>query len=112
MNIMHYKGYAARVEYSNEDDCLVGHIAGINDIIGFHANSVLELHAAFEEAVNDYILTCKKLGKSPQKPYSGKIMLRIPPETHARVAMLAEAHGRSLNAWVTDLLTSSSHETG
>ena len=104
MNTMIYKGYAARIEYSDEDDCLVGHIAGINDIVGFHANSVLELHAAFEEAVDDYLQTCKQAGKSAQKPYSGKIMLRVPPEIHARAAMMAEAHGKSLNSWVTELL--------
>jgi predicted HicB family RNase H-like nuclease len=101
---MNYKGYTARIEYSDEDDCLVGHIAGINDVVGFHANSVPELHAAFEEAVDDYLQTCKQVGKAAQKPYSGKIMLRVPPEIHARAAMLAEAHGKSLNSWVMDLL--------
>lgn len=105
MNTMHYKGYAARIEYSEEDDCLVGHIAGINDIVGFHAKSVRELHSAFEEAVDDYLTACKKVGKPAQKPYSGKIMLRVPPEVHARAAMIAEAQGKSLNAWVTDLLS-------
>jgi predicted HicB family RNase H-like nuclease len=105
MNTINYKGYAARVEYSHEDNCLIGHIAGINDVVGFHADSVLELHQAFQEAVEDYLQTCQKMGKSPQKPYSGKVMLRIPPEIHARVAMLAEAHGKSLNAWMTDLLS-------
>ncbi len=99
MNAMRYKGYAARIEYSDEDDC-----AGINDVIGFHGDSVLELHRAFEEAVDDYLKTCKKIGRSPQKPYSGHIMLRIPPELHAKVAMLAEAHGQSLNSWVAELL--------
>lgn len=106
MNTMNYKGYAARIEYSDEDDCFIGHIAGINDIVGFHADSVAELHLAFEESVDDYIETCKKVGKLPQKPYSGKVMLRIPPELHARAAMLAEARGKSLNSWVTDLLAS------
>lgn len=104
MNTIIYKGYAARIEYSDEDDCLIGHIAGINDIVGFHANSVPDLHIAFEEAVDDYLQTCEIAGRSPQKPYSGKIMLRVPPEIHARAAMIAEAHGKSLNAWVTDLL--------
>lgn len=104
MNTMNYKSYAARIEYSNEDDCFIGHIAGINDIIGFHANSVSELHVAFEEAVDDYLEACKNIGKSPQKPYSGKILLRIPPEMHAKAAMMAEANGKSLNSWVIDLL--------
>ena len=104
MNTMIYSGYAARIEYSDEDDCFVGHIAGINDIVGFHGDSVSELHLAFEEAVDDYLQTCTKLGKNPQKPYSGRLLLRIPPEIHARAAMMAEAHGTSLNSWVTELL--------
>jgi predicted HicB family RNase H-like nuclease len=105
MSTMNYKGYAARIEYSDEDDCFVGHIAGINDVIGFHADTVAKLHKAFEEAVDDYLETCKKAGRSPQKPYSGNIMLRIPPELHAKVAMLAQAHGKSLNSWMTELLS-------
>ncbi len=106
MNTMSYTGYAARIEYSDEDDCFIGHIAGINDIVGFHADSVAELHIASEESVDDYIETCEKVGKLPQKPYSGKLMLRISPELHARAAMLADARGKSLNAWVADLLAS------
>lgn len=47
MNTMNYKGYAARIEYSDEDDCFIGHIAGINDVVGFHGDSVSELHLAF-----------------------------------------------------------------
>lgn len=69
MNMMIYKDYVARLEYSDVDDCFVGHIAGINDVVGFHGDSVAELHAAFEEAVDDYLETCKKTGRSPQKPY-------------------------------------------
>lgn len=107
MNTMQYKGYAARIEYSDADDCFIGHIAGINDIIGFHADSVIKLHAAFKEAVDDYLNTCKKSGKSPQRTYSGNIMLRVPPEIHARVAILAQAQGKSLNSWVTELLAKS-----
>src|SRR3990167_6647483 len=108
MNTVNYKGYSARIEYSSEDDCFVGHIAGINDVVGFHGNTVSKLHTAFEEAVDDYLHTCKKAGKSPQKPYSGHIMLRVPPEIHARVAMMAEADGKSLNSWVTELLSTAS----
>ena len=104
INVMNYKNYAARIEYSAEDDCFVGHIAGISDIIGFHADSVSKLHEAFEIAVDDYLETCKKAKKAPQKPCSGQILLRISPELHAKVAMQAEAHGKSLNSWVMELL--------
>ncbi len=108
MSTMTCKGYAARIEYSDEDGCFVGHIAGIRDVIGFHAESVKELRAAFEDAVNDYLSTCEKLGRAPQKPYSGKLMLRVPPEVHAHVTMMAKAHGMSLNQWAADVLSKAS----
>jgi predicted HicB family RNase H-like nuclease len=108
MSTMTYKEYAARIEYSDEDGCFIGHIAGIKDVIGFHAETVKELRAAFEEAVDDYLATCTKLGRAPQKPYSGKLMLRVPPEVHARAAMMAQAHGVSINQWASDVLAHAS----
>jgi len=105
MSTMTYKGYAAKIEYSDEDGCFIGHIAGVKDVVGFHAESVKELRVAFEEAVDDYTATCEKLGRAPQKPYSGKLMLRVPPEVHARAAMMAEAHGMSINQWAADVLS-------
>lgn len=107
MNTMTYKGFAARVEYSENDGCFIGHIAGIRDVIGFHGESVAELRAAFEEAVDDYLETCKKLGQEPNRPYSGQFRLRLEPELHARAAMVAEARGKSLNAWVSDVIEKS-----
>jgi predicted HicB family RNase H-like nuclease len=68
MNVMNYRGYAARIEYSDEDQLLVGHVAGIHDMIGFHGESISELRQAFEEAVDDYLETCQRLGREPQKP--------------------------------------------
>jgi predicted HicB family RNase H-like nuclease len=56
-----YKGYAAQIEYSDEDACFVGHIAGIADVIGFHADNVQDLRDAFGVAVDDYLATCGKL---------------------------------------------------
>ena len=107
MNMMTCKGFTARVEYSEEDGCFVGHIAGIRDVIGFHGESVAELRAAFEEAVDDYLQTCEKLGQEPNRPYSGQFRLRLNPELHARAAMVAESHGKSLNAWVSDVIEKS-----
>jgi len=106
---MKYKGYSAHIEYSDEDSCFVGHIAGIRDIVGFHGAAVSELRFAFEEAVRDYLETCKKAGKQPQKPYSGKLMLRIPPKVHAAVAQAAEASGKSINQWAADMLDQAAH---
>ncbi len=103
-NLLAYNNYAARVEYSANDECFIGHVAGIKDVIGFHGETVKELKSAFEEAVDDYLDTCKQIGKSPQKPYSGKLMLRMPPSIHAAVATAAELSGKSINKWATDTL--------
>lgn len=109
MNVMNYQGYAARIEYSEEDGLFVGHIAGIKDVVGFHGESVQELRAAFEEAVVDYLDTCAKLGRAPQKPYSGKLSLRLAPALHATVAAKAELAHKSINQWVSDVLDREVH---
>ena len=99
MNVMNYRGYQARIEFDADDEVFSGRIAGINDVIGFHAETVEDLKTAFHEAVDDYVETCRKIGKTPQKPYSGKVMFRISPEVHARAATAAELSGKSLNEW-------------
>lgn len=104
MNTMSHRGYAARVEFDAEDRIFVGHIAGIRDIVGFHGASVDELEAAFHEAVNDYLAVCKKLGQTPDKPYSGRVMLRLPPELHARASAAAQVNGLSFNQWAAKAL--------
>ena len=87
-----YKGYAARIDYSDDNGCFVGRVAGIRDLITFHGETVAELRRAFEEAVDFYLTTCAERGETPNKPYSGKLMLRLPPEVHAHAAMMAAAH--------------------
>ena len=109
MNAMNYKGYAARIEYSDEDALFDGHIAGIRDVIGFHGESVQELRVAFEEAVDDYLDTCAKLERTPQKPYSGKLSLRLEPALHASVAVKAELAHKSINQWVAEVLEREAH---
>ncbi len=110
MNTMTYRGYAARIDYSDDDGCFIGHIAGITDVVGFHGESVAELRTVFEEAVDDYLQTCEKLNRPPQKPYSGNLMLRIPPEIHAAIATAAEVSGKSLNQWATDTFVNALHQ--
>ncbi len=103
-NVMKHKNYAGTVEYSAEDDCLFGRILGISDVISYEGESVAELRAAFEEAVDDYLNLCAETGRKPDKPYSGKILLRVSPELHAHAAMQAKLHGMSLNQWAAERL--------
>lgn len=105
MNMMTYKGYAARIEYSHDDACFVGHISAICDIVGFHGESVAELRGAFEEAVDDYLKTCKTLNRQPSKPFSGKLELSIPPDIHAGIAVAAEISGKTIDRWAEDTFT-------
>ena len=105
MNAMHYKGYSARIEYDDEDGIFIGHLVGINDVIGFHAETVAELKSTFAETVHDYIETCRKVGKPPEKPYSGKLMFRVQPELHAGAARAASLEGKSLNQWAEEVLS-------
>ena len=109
MSCMTYKGYSARVEFDAEDRLFVGHLAGVRDIVGFHGASVAELEAAFHEAVDDYLAACKKLGQEPNKPFSGRVMLRLPPEVHARASARATVEGVSFNQWAAKVLERAAH---
>lgn len=104
-NTMTHKGYTARIEFDDADAIFHGRILGIRDVIGFHADSVSELREAFHEAVDDYLEACAKLGKNPDKPASGKLMLRIPQEVHRAALIAAQASGKSLNQWAAETIS-------
>ena len=102
--MMKYKGYVAHIEYDEEDRIFVGHLAGIKDIVGFHGAAVDELESAFHESVDNYLSISEETGRVAQKPYSGKLMLRVSPVVHAAVACAAKINGQSINQWATDIL--------
>ncbi|MYL98395.1 toxin-antitoxin system HicB family antitoxin [Novosphingobium sp. FGD1] len=103
-NVMTYKGYSTRVEYSPEDGALVGRLIGIQDIIMFEADGVAEFETMFHAAVDDYLESCEELGKEPHKTFSGKVMFRLNPEVHREAAIAAEIEGKSLNEWAENAL--------
>jgi predicted HicB family RNase H-like nuclease len=108
MNTMAYKGYTARIEYDPRDEIFVGRVLGIEDRITFHGVTVGTLRRDFRAAIDHYLGDCATRGRSPQKPYSGKILLRVAPEVHARAALTAEAQNKSLNQWVAEVLARAS----
>jgi len=110
MSAMTYKGYSARVEFDEKDEIFFGRLAGIRDGVTFHADTVGGLKEAFREAVDDYLETCRKIGKNPQKPFSGNLMLRISPATHQKVAIAAELAGKSLNQWSEEVLSAAAEK--
>lgn len=111
MNTMHYNGYIARVEFDERDGIFVGRVLGVKSIISFHGESVAELRAAFVEAVNDYLADCKERGVTPDKPASGRLMLRIDPSIHAAIGVAASAAGESINQWSEQVLRRAVRET-
>jgi predicted HicB family RNase H-like nuclease len=104
MNTMSHKGYTARIEFDERDGIFVGRILGIRSIISFHGTTVTQLRSEFRAAVEDYLAECAEQGVTPEKPASGKLLLRVPPEIHGRALVVAQASGKSLNQWATEVL--------
>lgn len=96
-SIMHNNGYSASIRFSEEDGLFVGRILGISDIVSFHGLSVGEMRQQFAIALDSYLSDCEEMGKEPERPYSGKLNLRLPPEFHKAIAFEAESTGQSIN---------------
>jgi len=96
-NILRYKGYSAKPEYSVDDKIFYGKILGIDDLVDFSAENAKDLEHEFQSAVDDYIEFCKEIGKEPQKEYSGMFNVRISPDLHQKISALAQSEGVSLN---------------
>ena len=109
MNTMSHKGYTARVEFDDRDNIFVGRVLGIRNMISFHGETVAGLRREFEAAVEDYLRDCRQQGLKPEKPASGKLLLRVPPEVHGAALVAAQAAGKSLNQWATELLQEAVH---
>lgn len=99
-NALEYKGYYGIVEFSVDNSTFFGKLFGINDLITFEGESVKELEKSFCNAVDDYILTCNKMGKEPERPYKGHFNIRIDPEIHRKAAFKAQSLRISLNELV------------
>jgi predicted HicB family RNase H-like nuclease len=97
---MKYKGYTGIVELEEGSDVLFGHVIGLRDVITFQGESVAEVTQAFRDSVDDYLEFCAELGESPEKNYSGQLVLRLDPEVHGQLAELAERRSMSLNALI------------
>lgn len=110
-NVVSHRGYSATIAFDADDGVFFGRVAGIADGVGFHADTVDGLLHAFREAVDDYLETCAAVGRKPDKPYSGKLMLRVDPAVHAQAALAAELAGQSLNQFGEEALRSVAERT-
>lgn len=104
---MQYQGYAGGVEVDEEAGSLFGRVIGLRDVVTFPGATVAEVRKEFEASVDAYLAFCAARGEAPEKPYSGKFVVRVKPELHRTLAAEAEARGGiSLNALVETALKS------
>jgi predicted HicB family RNase H-like nuclease len=96
--MLEYKGYIGTIEA--EDGVFLGRVAGLRDVITFEGTTFAEVERAFRDSIDDYLAFCAQRGEPPDRPYSGRIPLRVNPDTHRRAAMRAQSEGLSLNQWI------------
>ena len=92
---MSHKGYTARIEFDERDNIFVGRVLGLHTMISFHGETVAELSSEFEIAISEFLRDCNEQGVRPEKPASGKLMLRVPPEVHGAALVAAKAAGKA-----------------
>ena len=103
--MMEYKGYIGTVEYDAEEKLFHGDIINTRDVITFQGTNVNEIERAFKDSIEDYIDWCKEDGVEPEKPYSGRFNIRLSPELHRQIAILAKKRRQSLNSFVEKAIT-------
>ncbi|WP_271853363.1 type II toxin-antitoxin system HicB family antitoxin [Planococcus maritimus] len=101
MTILTYKGYTGKVQVDLEADILHGEVIDLKDVITFQGESVSEVTTAFKDSIDDYIEFCELEGVEPEKPFSGKFIVRLTPEQHRLITVAAASSGSSLNSWVS-----------
>ncbi len=102
--MMEYKGYVARVEFDDEANLFHGQVLHLRDVITFQGQSVDELRTEFAASVDDYLAFCAERGEEPEKPFSGRFVVRLDPEVHRKVAIAASRKAQSINTWVGNVL--------
>lgn len=103
-NLLKYKDYLAKIEYDSEEKILFGVIQGISDLVTFESASIEDIEDEFHSAVDDYLETCKELGKLPEKTYKGSFNVRIDPERHKKADRLAFQSNITLNKFVEEAI--------
>jgi len=106
--MLQYKGYTGRVELDDEAGIFHGEVLDLRDVVTFQGRSVDELTQAFRDSIDDYLEFCAEQGKEPSKPFTGRLMLRLPPEVHRKAYVRAQREGKSLNQWISDMLAEAS----
>ena len=106
MNVMTVDGYHARIEYDPDTDLFRGEVLGLTGGADFYGKNPKELRAEFKKSLAVFLAVCGEKGIAPRRSFSGKFNLRISPELHEKLAIAAQAEGKSLNALAQEALRS------
>lgn len=106
MNTMTFDNYHAKIEYDPDLDLFRGEILGLNGGADFYGRNPKELRTEFRKSLAVFLEVCKEKDIEPRRHYSGKFNLRIPPELHEQLAIVAQAKGKSINAIAQEALQS------
>ncbi|MCL4744439.1 MAG: type II toxin-antitoxin system HicB family antitoxin [Burkholderiaceae bacterium] len=104
MNVMAVEGYEAKIEFDPDTDLFRGEILGLTGGADFYGRNPKELRAEFRKSLRVFLEVCKEKGIEPRRSFSGKFNLRISPELHERVAIVAQAEGKSINTLAQEAL--------
>ncbi len=104
MNMMTLDGYNAKIEYDAELDVFRGEILGLAGGADFFGKNPKELRTEFKRSLQVFLEVCREKGIEPRRNYSGKFNLRIPPELHEKLAIVAQAEGKSINTLAQEAL--------
>ena len=104
MNMMSLDGYDAKIEYDADLDLFRGEILGLNGGADFYGKSPKELRTEFKKSLHVFLEVCREKGLEPRRNYSGKFNLRISPDLHEKLAIVAQAEGKSINAVAQEAL--------
>lgn len=102
--MLNYKGFFGHVMYDDEAKIFHGEVINTRTVITFQGESVSEIEQAFKDSVDDYLDWCKERNKEPEKPFSGKFVLRISPELHREICLQAKEHNSSINSYIVETL--------
>ena len=102
--MLSYKGYIGEAVYDDEIGMFSGKITNAKAIGTFYGKSVDEIETEFKNTIDYYLDLCKRKNVEPEKPFSGKFNLRVPPELHRRIYLASNDEGKSINAWIQEKL--------
>ena len=107
-NLMEIDGYKAVIAYDPQTNLFRGEFVDLNGSADFYAADVKSLQREGKLSLKVFLDMCREDKVEPRKNYSGKLMVRLPAEVHAKAAASAASEGKSLNTWLTDVVAQAS----